>query len=119
MKDFFNKTFKGLNPSYYFRHLFFGIAISVLIFATSNNESFMKAFGLIIYLIFNSAIYPYSRFVYESIVDFVMGDNVFFFNGIVFLVAKFITMMFCYLFAIFIAPIGLIFLYFYHSRKQD
>lgn len=81
MRDFFNKTFKGLNPSYYFRHLIFGIVISVLV---SNILKGEYSFGIII-LTINALLYPYSRFVYESIIGFVMGNNVFFFQGKLFL----------------------------------
>jgi hypothetical protein len=41
---------------------------------------------------------------------------VFFLNGIIMLFLKLMTMVLCFSFAIFIAPIGLIYLYFYHSR---
>lgn len=46
-----------------------------------------------------------------------MGQNVFFINAIIMLVAKFITMVLCWLFAIFIAPIGLAYLYYYHTKE--
>lgn len=74
----------------------------------------MKALWLIICLIF---IYLYLIFIYKSIAEFIMSDNIFFFNCIVFLVAKFIAMIFCYLFAIFIAPVELVYLHFYHSKN--
>lgn len=95
--------------------MIFGIVIFVFIFDLFKDKG---NWGVVLVII-NTFLYPYSRFVYESIVNFIMGDNVFFFNGIVFLVAKCITMIFCYLFATTIAPIGLIYLYFYHSRRQD
>lgn len=100
---------------------FFGIVISILIFITSNHKSFMKALWLIICLIFIYLylifIYLYLIFIYKSIAEFIMSDNIFFFNCIVFLVAKFIAMIFCYLFAIFIAPVELVYLHFYHSKN--
>lgn len=118
MKEFFQKTFGGLNASYYFRHLFFGAVISILICLAISKTSELPLLSIIMFTIY-ALIYPYSRFVYESIVNFIMGDNVFFVNGIMFLVAKLFTMLFCYACAPIIAPIGLIYLYFYHSRKQD
>lgn len=72
--------------------------------------------------IINTLLYPYSRFVYESIVNFIMGDNIFFFQGKLFLIYWFIKiwiMLLCWVCSIIIAPIGLIYLYFYHSRNQN
>ncbi|HHF2589648.1 TPA: hypothetical protein ACPJUQ_001833, partial [Haemophilus influenzae] len=63
-------------------------------------------------------LYPYSRFVYESIIEYILGDNVFFINAPLMLVTKLITMAICFIFSIFIAPIGLIYLYFYHSKQE-
>ena len=68
--------------------------------------------------VLNAFIYPYARFVYESIVGFILGDNVFFVNVILLMVVKFATMLLCYAFAIFIASIGLIYLYFYHTKNN-
>ena len=46
-----------------------------------------------------------------------MGNNVFFVNiGLMFIV-KFLTTIICWAMAIFIAPIGLIYLYFYHNKN--
>ena len=61
-------------------------------------------------------LYPYSRFVYESVVGFLMGENVFYFNAFVMLFAKLFTMLMCWSFAIVVAPIGLAYLYFHHSK---
>ncbi|APW06193.1 hypothetical protein SEES3845_012215 [Salmonella enterica subsp. enterica serovar Senftenberg str. ATCC 43845] len=47
---------------------------------------------------------------------FIMGENAFFINAIVMLMAKVITMCLCWIFSIFIAPVGLAYLYYYHSR---
>lgn len=75
------------------------------------------AFGAILILIANTFLYPYSRFVYESIVDFIIGNNTFFANAIFMMFVKMTTMLLCFLLAIIIAPIGLLYLYFYHSRN--
>jgi hypothetical protein len=46
-----------------------------------------------------------------------MGNNVFFVNiGLMFIV-KFLTIIICWAMAIFIAPIGLIYLYVYHNKN--
>ena len=77
MSSFLRKTFGGLSLSYYLRQLFFGGLITALFFWVQ-----MQATGHIdvmtaIIVVLNVFIYPYSRFVYESIVGFILGDNVF------------------------------------------
>ncbi len=116
MQDFINKTFKGLNSAYYVRHFIFGVAIAIVfIFALSNGfEHF--AFGFIFSAILNTILYPYSRFVYESVIGYIFGNNVFFVNIILLLSVKIISMVMCWALAIFIAPLGLGYLYFYHSK---
>lgn len=67
-------------------------------------------------LVVNTLLYPYSRFVYESIMDFIVGDNLFVINAVLMLITKFLTMLLCWSFAVFIAPVGLVYLYFHHSK---
>ncbi|MNG09819.1 hypothetical protein D3C84_932550 [compost metagenome] len=45
-----------------------------------------------------------------------MGDNLFFVNALVMLMVKLFTMFLCWAFAIFVAPVGLLYLYFHHRR---
>ena len=124
MKNIIAKSLGGLNGQYYFRQLFFGGAFSLLyILLLSQNDqtssSFAQDIFLYGYLFVSAFLYPYSRFVYESIVSFIMGDNVFFANAIIVLMVKIITMAICWSMAILIAPLGLIYLYIYHSRTQN
>ncbi|WP_338107341.1 hypothetical protein [Pseudomonas psychrophila] len=64
-----------------------------------------------------TVLYPYSRFVYESVVGYIMGDNVFFVNAILMLMVKVFTMAMCWSLAIFVAPVGLAHLYWRNSRQ--
>ncbi len=68
------------------------------------------------FIFVSTFLYPYSRFIYESIMDFLMGKNVFFVNAILMLGVKLFTMMLCWGFAIFVAPVGLAYLYYHHSK---
>ena len=74
--------------------------------------------NMVIFTIVNTLLYPYSRFVYESTTDFVMGKNIFFVNAVFMLITKFFTMAMCWAFAIFVAPIGLAYLYHHHSKVE-
>lgn len=66
----------------------------------------------------NTLLYPYARFVYESIIGFIMGDNIMISNIYIFLGWKALTMLICWLAAIFIAPIGLAYLFYYHHVRR-
>jgi hypothetical protein len=72
----------------------------------------------IIFFVINALLYPYARFVYEQVIGFIMGENVFFINAIVMIAAKIITMVLCWGLSIFIAPLGLAYLYYYHSKSD-
>lgn len=118
MHPILSKTFGGLSKQYYFRQFFFGVLIVAFFIAFPFSQTkHAIPLGLIIISIINTCLYPYSRFVYESITSFIMGNNVFFVNAVTMLITKIITMSLCWCFAIFIAPIGLAYLYYHHSKN--
>lgn len=124
MHSILKKTFGGLSKEYYFRQLFFGALISIayglLVYNLSQSHksgsSWLLPF-LFVWFTLSALLYPYSRFVYESIVDFVIGGNWFLLPAVLMLFVKLLTMLICWGGAIFIAPIGLLYLYFYHSKN--
>lgn len=116
------KTFGGLSATYYIRQFLFGLIIPAMLWfigyvggSNSNNVFFSKYW---LYISICQLLYPYSRFVYESIVEYIVGKNVFFVNALLMLLVKLVTMLLCWTLAVFIAPVGLIYLYFYHSRQE-
>ena len=118
MHPVIQKTFGGLTPSYYFRQLAFGslfLALNLWMMARYGHGQTTKMVVSSIFFIVTTALYPYSRFVYESIVGFIVGNNVVFGNAFMMLFVKAITMARCWVFAVFIAPIGLGYLY-YRNR---
>jgi hypothetical protein len=121
MNSIIAKTFGGLSTQYYIRQLAFGLLLTVAmiyLLRHGGTESAPVGYSVYFLFIFNALLYPYSRFVYERVVGYVMGDNVFFLNAFVMLAAKLITMLLCWSMAIFIAPLGLVGLYLYNSRKN-
>jgi hypothetical protein len=113
------RTLGGLTAPYYFRHFIFGLAITGFVYAmlTQSGRPFSVANAGI--LLANSLLYPYARFAYESIVQFIVGENVFFANAVLFLAVKITMMAFCWVLAIFIAPIGLLYLFVRDDRKSS
>lgn len=116
MQSIFAKTFGGLSRPYYFRHFLFGLIFPAFFFFFVSHAGKPIPFPVVLFFIVNTLLYPYARFVYEGVMSFILGNNVFFVNAIMMLFAKFTTMLICWAFAIFIAPIGLVYLYFRHSR---
>lgn len=108
------KTLGGLNKQYYFRQLFFGAIIgAVFLFAPSS-----FSLGQCLFIIVSTLLYPYSRFVYESLINFIVGNNIFIANAIFMLTVKLMTMVLCWAMAIFVAPLGLAYLFFNQSKVR-
>ncbi len=119
MNELLAKTLGGLSKEYYIRQFLFGLALSVsLLFLFMQGEGEVLWYVWILGIV-NISLYPYSRFVYESIANFIVGDNIFFENIVVIFFVKIITMLICLYFAWVIAPIGLAYLYYYHNKKQN
>lgn len=115
--DFISKTFGGLNKEFYFRQIFFGLIIAGFVFWFKTIVR-PPTFGLVILLAVNTLLYPYARFVWESIVGFIFGQNVFFVPALILLFVKVVTMVICWQMALLIAPIGLAWLYWHHNRRS-
>jgi hypothetical protein len=112
--------FGGLSREYYIRNFLFGLIFpAILIFMFLNAPVYHQKVYLIgIYALLSTLLYPYSRFVYEGIIDYIVGENRFFVNGLLYIGVKLFTMYLCWIMAIFIAPIGLIYLYFQKSKRN-
>ncbi len=119
MHPIIQKTLGGLSRQYYFRQFFFGLLVAAFVFFLSTQGGRSMPTSVLLFTVVNTLLYPYSRFVYESLVGFIMGQNVFFMNAILMLIAKFVTMTSCWAFAIFVAPLGLAYLYFHHSKATN
>lgn len=111
MSALFWRTFGGLAPACYFRHFFFGLMFPVLMYFGNKDNLYPPGWQAYVYSVVSTLLYPYSRFVYEVVIGFVLGRNVFLVNGGVLLFAKFVTMLACWVFAVFVAPVGLLYLY--------
>ncbi|MGF6549287.1 hypothetical protein [Paraburkholderia youngii] len=110
------RSFGGLNRAYYVRNFLFGLIFPAMIYFVFSHGKTAAPFGLIAFLtcfsILNTFLYPYSRFVYESIIDYIVGRNVFLVNAVFMLVVKIMTMFICWYLAVLIAPVGLAYLLF-------
>ncbi|MCT4715745.1 hypothetical protein MUA01_12295 [Enterobacteriaceae bacterium H18W14] len=102
----------GLPEGYYLNKIIVAIVIAAiwLLFKVSTGSKitgYMMAFSGISVL-----LYPYSRFLYEKIISYVVADNKLYFPVVVFIVVKLITMCLCWFFSFLIAPVGLAYLFY-------
>ena len=113
------RSFGGLSRAYLFRQLMFGLIFPAIFVLMMTTKGHSMPLGTVPFLVLNTLLYPYSRFLYERVVGFVVGDNVFFVNALLMLAVKFFTMLICWAGAVFLAPVGLIYLYFYNSNPSS
>ncbi len=109
--------FKGLTTEYFFRQLFFGTLFGIFFIYTAFQGESIK-YDMIVMAVVSTILYPYSHFAYESIIEFILGDTIFIHNTLIFFIWKFITMVLCWSLAIFIAPVGLLFIYLYQKKQN-
>lgn len=118
MYSLLSKTFGGLSRQYYFRQLFFALLFGWFLFAMGRNTPGGIPLNMLICLVASAVLYPYSRFVYDSILEFFMGDNVIELPLMFALMKTVFGIALCFLFALFIAPVGLLFLLYHHSKEE-
>ncbi|WP_253486600.1 hypothetical protein [Pseudomonas citronellolis] len=109
-------SFGGFSKKYLFRQLFFGSLFLALTVFDAINGGSNSSVGSVVLSLISTLLYPYSRFVYESIVGFMLGENLFDVNALLMLVVTFITIFIFWSLVIFVASGGLIYLCFYHYR---
>lgn len=110
------KTFGGLQGGYHLRQLFFGGLMGSLMIAIMLNSEEAIHYGFVTWVVISTLLYPYARLAYESVIGFLLGNNTFYVNALLMLAIKLTTMLLCWGFALFVAPFGLIYLYFCNSR---
>lgn len=124
LRDFLARTLRGLNPSYFYRQLFFGALIGALwlwmVFKANADAPNAALFTVTVILgVVNTLLYPFARFAYETIMDFIIGSNMFIVNAMLLLMVKLFTMVMCWAFAFFVAPVGLLILFFMNRPRMS
>lgn len=117
MHDIITKSFGGLSTQQYLRHLFFGIVVLALFCFPALGSDKPIPTQFLIFSVICTFLYPYSRFVYERIIGFIIGNNQVFGSIFIVVVVKAFTITACWMFAIFIAPVGLLWLYFDNRNR--
>jgi hypothetical protein len=119
MSSIFARTFGALNRKYYLSQFMIGGTLAAIFIIKMNSGTHSLPIFAIILIAINALLYPYARYVYESTINYLMGDTLFVFNIFFLMIAKLMTIAFCFGAAILIAPIGLIYLYFKTGKLQN
>lgn len=119
MKNVLKMSFGGLTKVYFLRQLFFGSLFFVAFLVLMIYSKKPVDFGLLGFLVVATLLYPYSRFVYEVVVEFILGDNVVVGDAGSMLWWKILMMSMCWIFSVFIAPVGLVGLFVYHRWFKE
>lgn len=85
----------------------------------SQNPDSELSWTFYILLTITTLLYPYSRWVYETVLGFILGRNLFIAPLDTFFLLKLFTMAMCFALAIWIAPIGLIAIYIYNTMQEN
>lgn len=121
MHPVLRKSFGGLSQAYFLRELFFGLLMAAFVCWMASYSSIRAPMQMALFVMVSTVLYPYSRFVYQSIAGCIGGRNERCASAALVLGMKTMTMILCWAGAVVIAPIGLAYLYFHHSKtdKQE
>ena len=115
--DRLKNMFQSLNRDWLIRHYLFGFAFYAFFVFTSVSQVGRFDAKLLI-LLPCALLYPFAMFVYESLVNFIVGDNVFFISGLLMLAWKVFRFVIIWVLAVPIGLIGFIYLYFVYGRQS-
>lgn len=95
--SFLKKTFGGLTRAFYWRQFFFGLFFYglCLYLLSLGKQPFWDKVGIVAVFTLMQFLYPYARFVYHSITDFLLGNNVYFLNAFFLLLLRGVMALFC------------------------
>ncbi len=117
---FIEYTIKGMNSKYYLRHMLLisplPLALFILPFSAPTVQVDLVIMNMVVFGVF-WLLYPFARFAYEAVFEYILGNNTFFVSALFAILSKIVTMVLCYLFSIVIAPIGLVILYFINNKQ--
>lgn len=108
--------FGGFICFYYICNFFFSLIffmVFIFIFSFGKESFFGGLFVFVlIFMVVSCFFYFYFWFVYESVVNYIVGCNMFFVNVVLMLVVKFMIMFLCWYLVIFIVLFGLVYFFF-------
>ena len=111
---FIKSIFSSLKPHYLIRQYLFGLPYFVFFVAFIMGSRNVYPLGKVLFTVYftiSLVLYPFAMFVYDSIISFLLGEMVIISNVFIVMIWNIIKIFWIFLFSIFIAPFGIIFLY--------
>lgn len=118
MHSVIHKSRGGLTGEYYLRQFLFGVLVATVVLVMSELGGQSMPPSMALFVVVSTLLYPYSRFVYEGVIDYFAGERLVVVNELVMLVATAVTVVMCWAFAMFFAPFGIAYLYFRRSMLE-
>jgi hypothetical protein len=117
MKQAILNAFGGLDKPYLFKQYIIGVVVCITFGVIASKYG--QGLGLYTLLTFavNTVLYPYSRYLFESLIEMVFGNTRFDKSSGVLIAIKLLSIVFCWSAALFIAPLGLLFIHFRGGKK--
>jgi len=110
MRKFLTTIYGTLSPSYFIKqYVFGGIMYALMLYA--NGASPIHKTGVFIFLTLSLVLYPFAMFVYDSIIDTLIGNWIVSVPAVLLLIWLPIKIVLIFMFAVLIAPIGMMYLY--------
>lgn len=112
-----SRIFGAVQPRFLARaYLIGGMFFALMVFMQVQADiDIVKSIPMLAVFAISTLLFPFAKFIWNEIRDFVMGDTVIFANVIILFFLKFIINAMIWCFAIFIAPIGMAYLW-YRTR---
>ncbi|MDR6623748.1 hypothetical protein [Caulobacter segnis] len=98
-----------LARAYFLGALFFAMTVWIQLQAS---HDLVRSVPVFLLFAVSTLLFPFSKLVWNEARDFIVGDTVFFGNAIIVVFAKFLINAMLWSFAIFVAPLGMAYLWF-------
>jgi len=112
--NFIRRIFSGVQPTYLIRSYLIGLIFFALIvgMALSAETKSGTPVGLLAFGTLSTLLFPFAKLVWDELRDLAFGNNVIFMNAIFLFMLKWFVNGFLWAFAIFVAPVGILYLWF-------
>lgn len=111
------KMLGGIEQSYLIRAYLIGCVYAALVMfmvfgSGETTSSTREPWGFVFFAVVNTALFPFAKLVWDQMRNLVLGNNVVWMNAFFLLIAKWIINGMIWTMAIFVAPLGLLYLWF-------
>ncbi|MBV6375471.1 hypothetical protein HIU97_12130 [Enterococcus casseliflavus] len=108
MFQLIRRTIHYTEPFYFMRHYFFSGLVTLTLFLINPSTPSLSFY---FFLGINFLLYPFAMVTYDSLIDLVFGNTLWFTEGVLTIIWVIIRTLLIYSFSLIIAPIGFILLF--------